>query len=117
MHGLNYLVPMLLKDLFLRTKEIVFGRLGRQLIVNLETGFGIQEESREGSLVCRFRETGCDGGGDTVVGVAGACIREILNVHVDDVCREGHVQRGGNGDQMERITTVFIYHLRRLLDQ
>ena len=53
-HGSDDVIRMFLQDLFLCGKEIVLRGLGRELIVNPEPGLSIQEEDREGPLVCRF---------------------------------------------------------------
>jgi hypothetical protein len=99
MHSSDDLIPMLFENLFLRTKQIVLGHLGRQLIVNPESDFSVQEEGGEGPLMCWFRETGYDGGGDTVIGAASVFIRVALNTDVGDVCREGHCgEEGETGD-------------------
>ena len=113
-HGSDDLIPILLENLFLRSEEIVLGHLGGELIVNLESSFGVQEEGRESALMRRFREAGNDGGGETVVSVASVFTRIALNAHVDDICGEGHGQRGGElglkGVQNDR---MLIYALRR----
>lgn len=54
MHGSDDLVPVFLQDFFLCAKEIVLCHLDRELIVNPEPSFSIQEEGREGPLVCGF---------------------------------------------------------------